>query len=81
MSGMKEAIAEMQKEIESMQAYIISKTKTRDFHAVSDAANDCREIQAKIEILQSMSALDTAKRTVPEYKWPGFGDIFAGLKD
>lgn len=31
--------------------YILTKIKEEDFHAVSDAANDVREIQAKIDAL------------------------------
>jgi hypothetical protein len=46
-----EAIEQMQQELASMEAYMIAKIKSKDYHAVSDAANDCREIYAKIEVL------------------------------
>lgn len=32
-------------------AYLLSKVKANDFHAVQDAASDIREIDAKLEVL------------------------------
>jgi hypothetical protein len=47
-----QAIEQMEEEIESMKAYMVAKIRSHDFHAVSDAANDCRELVAKLEILR-----------------------------
>lgn len=36
--------------------YLLSKVRARDFHAVSDAANDIREIEAKQNLLMRIEA-------------------------
>ncbi len=38
-----------QKEI--LVQYLLSKVRIQDWHGVSDAANDIREIEAKLEVL------------------------------
>ena len=45
-------------EKQELIAYIAVKVKAHDFHAVSDAANDIREIDAKLEILRMMRGGD-----------------------
>lgn len=35
-------------------SYLVSKTKSGDWHAVQDAASDIREIDAKLELLKEM---------------------------
>ena len=35
-------------------AYLLSKVKANDFHAVQDAASDIREIDAKLEMIAEL---------------------------
>ncbi len=35
-------------------AYLLSKVKAGDYHAVQDAASDIRELDAKLELLTEM---------------------------
>lgn len=42
---------ELETEIEELMQYMHMKIKAKDFHAVSDAANDARELEAQIETL------------------------------
>ncbi len=41
----------------SLIAYLTSKIKAGDWHAVQDAASDIREIDAKIELLMELEAV------------------------
>lgn len=36
----------------ALVAYLLSKVKAEDWHAVQDAASDIREINAKLEVLR-----------------------------
>lgn len=37
-------------------AYLQSKLKAEDWHAVQDAASDIRELEAKLEVLRKLDA-------------------------
>lgn len=39
-------------------AYLLSKVKAGDFHAVQDAASDVRELDAKLDLLSSLTLED-----------------------
>ena len=43
--------AELQEQRAQLVAYLLSKVKAGDFHAVQDAASDIREIDAKLSVL------------------------------
>ena len=52
------ATTERQKELTEqkaqLEAYLLSKFKAKDWHAVQDAASDIREIVAQIELLREL---------------------------
>lgn len=73
----KETIQVLREQIENYKPYFMQKIKENDFHAISDAANDCRELSAKIEMLQSLQAV---KAPAHETKWPKLGDIFGDIQ-
>ncbi len=39
-----------------LEAYLLSKFKAKDWHAVQDAASDIREIVAQLELLRELEA-------------------------
>lgn len=45
-------VADFQSDIEVLVAYLQMKTRHRDWHAVSDAAVDIRELEARVKELQ-----------------------------
>lgn len=45
--------AELIEQRTSLIAYLLSKVKACDWHAVQDAASDIREINAKLEVLDA----------------------------
>jgi hypothetical protein len=47
-----EQIAELQEYKKQLIAYLLSKVKSGDWHAVADAAMDLREIDAKLDVLK-----------------------------
>ncbi len=49
--ALEEQIAELRKAADAYIPYIYQKITERDFHAVSDACMDIREIEAKIDVL------------------------------
>jgi len=46
-----EKIAELKEQRQQLIAYMQSKIKANDLHAIQDSASDMREIDAKLEIL------------------------------
>ena len=44
-------VSELEDQKKGLIAYIYSKVKAEDWHAVADAAMDLREIEAKLEVL------------------------------
>lgn len=55
--GTKESKEEIQYRINCLITYLEVKLKERDWHGVSDAANDIRVLEAKYELSESMSDL------------------------
>lgn len=47
-------IDEYEDTINDLTDYLILKVKTKDWHAVADAAMDIREIEAKIKVLKEL---------------------------
>jgi len=47
--------AKYNEQIDTLVDYINLKIKQRDWHAVSDAANDIRELQSKIDLLKELN--------------------------
>lgn len=54
MTDIEATIMVLKEQKSSYIPYILNKIKEEDFHAVSDAANDIREIEAKIEALEML---------------------------
>ncbi len=75
----KEAIQQMEKEVESYTSYLQVKIREKDWHAVSDAANDLREIQAKIDILKQINPTPLPQSNSVKGKWPTIGDVFKDI--
>ncbi len=46
--------AELLQQKQHLIAYLWSKIKAEDWHAVQDAASDIREIEAKLEVLAEL---------------------------
>lgn len=51
---MKQEIRKLESKIEVLVHYIGVKVEEKDWHAVSDAANDIRGLTAKIEVLKEV---------------------------
>jgi len=47
-------IEKLRKQKESLISYMFSKIESEDWHAVQDAASDIREIEARIEFIESL---------------------------
>lgn len=50
----------LQKQKEALVSYLLSKVEANDWHAVSDAANDIRVIEAKLEYANSLAIANDA---------------------
>lgn len=46
-------VTELIEQKAQLVAYLLSKVKAEDWHAVQDAASDIREINAKLEVLHA----------------------------
>lgn len=53
-------ISKLQKQKEALVSYLLSKVEANDWHAVSDAANDIRVIEAKLEYANSLAIANDA---------------------
>jgi hypothetical protein len=58
---MKHEIMNLRVDIEELINYVHLKIKQRDWHGVSDAANDIREIEAKISVLKALQEKEAVK--------------------
>lgn len=54
-------IEELKEQKDTLKAYLLSKVKTNDWHAVADAAMDLREIEALIKFLETPKDVMTNK--------------------
>ncbi len=54
----KDKIETIEQHIKSLEEYILSKLKQRDWHGVTDAAVDIRELEAEIKGLKTDEGLD-----------------------
>lgn len=63
-------IAELQEQKTQLVAYLQSKVKAGDWHAVQDAASDIRELDAKIETLREVhETMSAAQTEAASPKW------------
>jgi hypothetical protein len=58
---MKHEIMNLRVDVEELINYIHLKIRQRDWHGVSDAANDIREIEAKISVLKAIQEKEAGK--------------------
>lgn len=49
--------ASLGEEKAALVAYLLSKVKAEDWHAVQDAGSDIREIEAKLKLLAQLNAI------------------------
>lgn len=54
MENLQNKINDLKSNIQEMVDYLNLKVKSKDWHAVADAAMDIREYEAKIQILESL---------------------------
>lgn len=50
---MDKQIKEWESQVRDLEVYIYAKIRAKDWHAVSDAANDIRELEASITTLRT----------------------------